>query len=250
MNDDERSPRSITVAGYDELAAKRADVDVSPWGDSAYQRHYVWPGVRPLLPDVAGKRVLDAGCGIGEYVGWFLERGADAVGVDASGRALAVARERFGDEATFHRADLAEPLDVAAEGGFDLVFCNLVLDHVEDWRPVLAEFRRILTADGALVFSTIHPFRRYRRHRDELSSYHETEAYLQNWDDTGARLAQYHRPVSEIFDSLADAAFRVDEFREITPPERYEAHDPERYEVATTEPDTLCVRALPSGADG
>lgn len=248
--EDDRSSREITVAGYDALAERGDAVETSPWGDSAYQRHYVWPGVRPLLPELSGARVLDAGCGIGEYAGRFLERGAAVVGVDASAEALATARDRFGDRAEFHRADLTEPLAFARDDAFDLVFCNLVLDHVEDWRPTFAEFRRLLAPDGALAFTTIHPVRRYRRHRDELSSYHETDSYILEWGDAGPRVVQYHRPIEEIVDSLTETGFRVAEFREIRPQDRYEAHNPDRYETATEKPDTLCVRATPAGTDG
>lgn len=250
MDDPDRSKKATTVDGYDALA-DREDVEPSPWGDSAYQRHYVWPGVRPLLPDLADARVLDAGCGVGAYVGRFLDRGASVVGVDASEEAVATARDRFDDDAAtaFHHADLTEPLEFAADDSFDLVFCNLVLDHVADWRPAFAEFRRVLRADGVLVFTTIHPMRRYRRHREELTSYYETEAYVTEWADTGARVAQYHRPIGEIVDSLTAAGFTLDEFREIRPRDRYEAHNSDRYETATTEPDTLCVRAESDGAD-
>ncbi|WP_148680404.1 class I SAM-dependent methyltransferase [Halovivax ruber] len=247
--DEDRASGEITIPGYDTLAERGDAVETSPWGDSAYQRHYVWPGVEPLLPELSGARVLDAGCGIGEYVGRFLERGADVVGFDASAEATAIARKRYGDRATFYRADLTEPLEFVPDDAFDLVFCNLVLDHVEDWKPAFTAFRRHLAPDGELVFTTIHPMRRYRRHRDELSGYHETDSYVLEWGETDAQIVQYHRPIEEIVDSLGESGFRLDEFREIRPRERYEAHNPERYETAMEAPDTLCVRARPIGTD-
>lgn len=45
------------------------------------------------------------------YTEWLLDRGAEVVGVDASEAMLAHARERVGDRATFHQADLGKPLD-------------------------------------------------------------------------------------------------------------------------------------------
>ncbi|WP_254863951.1 class I SAM-dependent methyltransferase [Halovivax gelatinilyticus] len=248
MDEDDAS-RSITTTGYDTLAERGDAIETSPWGDSAYQRHYVWPGVEPLLPDLSGTRVLDAGCGIGEYVGRFLDRDADVVGVDASTGAVETARERHGDRVRFHQADLTEPLEFASDDAFDLVFCNLVLDHVADWRPTFAQFRRLLDPDGTLVFTTIHPTRRYRRHREELSSYHEIDSYVLEWGETDARVVQYHRPIQEIVDSLSETGFHVEEFREITPQERYESRDPDRYETAVHEPDTLCVRTRPTDTD-
>lgn len=233
-----------TIAGYDLLVEQADTIPVSPWGDSDYQKHYVWPAVRPLLPDVADKRVLDAGCGIGDYTGWFLESGATVVGVDASEQALTTARDRLGDQATFYRADLTESLDFAENETFDLVFSNLVLDHIEHWNPVLEGFYRVLTTDGVLVFTTIHPLRRYQLHQDEVESYYTTEAYVKNWGGTGAQIASYHRPIGEIINALTRNGFTIDEFQEPTPPEEYEKCNPERYKKAMNRPDLLCVRAV------
>lgn len=236
-------PLETTIDGYDSLADYPETI---PWGAGDYQQHYVWPAVRPLLPDVSDARVLDAGCGIGDYVGWFLDVGASVVGVDASERALARARDRFGDRAAFHHADLTTGLAFADDGAFDLVFCNLVLDHVEDWEPVLAEFRRVLASDGQLVFTTIHPMRRFRRHRDVLERYYDTEGYVGYWGAPAAEIVSFHRPMEEIVQGLVDSGFRIDEFREAEPAAEFEECNPDRYERATTEPDLLCVRALPS----
>jgi len=248
MVSEDHSGKQATVEGYDILAENNDAVEISPWGDSQYQQYYVWPAAQAVLPQVGGTRVLDAGCGTGEHVGWFLDHGAEVVGVDASGEALETARDRFGGRATFHRADLTEPLEFASEDRFDLIFCNLVLDHIENWDPVFEEFRRVLTADGDLVITTIHPMRRYSQHTDELTSYYETEAYVVNWADTGARIAQYHRRISEILDSFIEARLNVVAFREITPCPGYEEHNPERYEKAMKEPDTLCIRGQPAGS--
>lgn len=245
-NDPETNP---TVEGYDLLAEKKDSIETSPWRESDYQRYYVWPGVQPLLPDVAGKRVLDAGCGIGDYTEWFLEHDAEVIGVDASSRAIKMAKTRFGDRAVFHCIDLTEPLDFTAQSEFDLVFSNLVLGHIEHWRPVFEEFRRILTADGFFVFTAIHPVSRYQRHQDELESYHDVDSYTLEWGDTGATVEQFHRPISEVIDSLSESGFRLDEFREITPQEDYGECNPERYEKALKEPDTVCVRAQPFDAE-
>lgn len=242
--------RSTTERGYDRLVDEPAlERWASPWADSPYQEHYVWPAVRSLLPDLEGLSVLDAGCGVGHYAERFLSAGADVVGVDASAEALAAARERCGDRATFHRRDLADPLAFADDGAFDLVFCNLVLDHVEAWRPPLAEFHRVLEPGGVLVFATVHPFRRYLNHRETLSSYHGTEGYVVEWGNTDTEIRSYYRPVGEVVGALADAGFAITEFLEAQPEPAYEEHEPERYEAALERPDTLCVRAHALDAD-
>lgn len=252
MADEGDPDRSITADGYDRLVdeADRVERWASPWADSPYQEHYVWPAARSLLPDVAELNVLDAGCGVGHYAEWFLDNGASVVGVDISAEALEVARDRCGAGATFYRRDLTEPLEFASDDTFDLVFSNLVLDHVAEWEPVFEKFARILVPGGRLVFTTIHPLRRYLNHRQELSSYYETEGYVVEWGNTDAEIVSYYRPIGDVIGSLANAGFAVTEFREAKPRPEYREHEPERYERALERPDTLCVGARTGASPG
>jgi len=242
MSDD--TDERVTVAGYDRLAGS-VDLDQweSPWGDSHYQRHYVWPAVASMLPDVTGLNVLDAGCGVGHYTEWFHDNGAAVLGVDASKDALSSARERCPDDVRFSQQDLTESFTFADADSFDLVFSNLVLDHIEHWRPIFESFARVLRPGGTVVFTTIHPFRRYLNHREGLESYYEIEGYVVDWGSTNVEIESHYRPVGEVINTLADAGFRIEQFREARPQERYEDHRPERYEHAMEKPDTLCVRA-------
>lgn len=238
-NGDDSSTTTV-AEGYDVLAEK-ADHDLeradSPWGDSYFQRHYSWPATEAVLPDVADDRVLLAGCGRGDHVGWFLERGAEVVGVDASEAAVRTARDRFGDEATFCRADVTQPLDFG-DGVFDLVFSNLVLSHVEEWTPVFAEFRRVLSSAGTLAFTTVHPL--YLR-RDGDASYYETTEFTNSWP--GADIPTYYRPIGAIIDAVISAGFRLEAFEEPQPRDEFREHCPDRYEAAMAEPELLVVRA-------
>ena len=54
-----------------------------------------WETLKDLLPDFAGKRVLDLGCGYGWHCIYAMEQGAMSVtGVDLSEKMLEVAREK------------------------------------------------------------------------------------------------------------------------------------------------------------
>src|SRR5690606_34947468 len=77
-----------------------------------------WPSLRALLPDPAGRRVVDLGCGFGWLCRWAREQGAaEVLGIDVSETMLARARAETRDDAiTYSRADL-EHLDLPA-GGF------------------------------------------------------------------------------------------------------------------------------------
>jgi len=198
--------------------------------------------MRAILPPLDGGRVLLAGCGRGDHVDYFLDAGATVVGVDASEAAVETARDRWDgeDDAEFERADLTDPLTFG-DGRFDLVVSNLVLSHVEAWRPVFEEFRRVLSDRGTLAFSTIHPL--YHRRQWDLDGYHRIQRRVVEWP--GAELPTYYRPMSAVVQSLVDTGFGIERFEEPTPQESYRDANPERYADAMASPEVLVVRASP-----
>jgi SAM-dependent methyltransferase len=117
----------------------------------------------PLAP---GQRVLDLGCGEGRHViAAHALSGADAVGVDLSLDDLATARQRQrefpGDEGTTALFALlaADGLRLPfADDCFDAVICSEVLEHVPDWRGLLAEIERVLRPGGRLCISVPRPW--------------------------------------------------------------------------------------------
>ncbi|MFB4284526.1 class I SAM-dependent methyltransferase [Nonomuraea sp. MTCD27] len=99
------------------------------------------PAIMALAGDVAGRRILDAGCGSGPLSAALRERGAVVTGVDAGAGMLAVARRRLGDDADLHVADLRDPLPFD-DGAFDDVVASLVLNYLEDGQPFPMTFWR------------------------------------------------------------------------------------------------------------
>jgi len=151
MDSPERK-RFVAYEAYEKLADEYAKrVDTKP-----HNAYLEMPATLSLMPDVDGKRVLDAGCGTGRYTRWLLDHGAEVVGFDGSPRMLEHAKRKAG-EADLRLHDLRDPLDFLEDASMDLVVAALVMGYVEDWGPVLGEFRRVLKGDGALVMSTEHP---------------------------------------------------------------------------------------------
>lgn len=232
MTDDE----PIARAAYDQLADSYAE-DVKT---NAYNAEIEFPGTSSLVPDVDGKRVLDAGCGTGHYTEWLVEQGAEVLGIDVSEEMLAHAREAVGDRAEFRRADLGEPLDFLAADSFDGIVSALALGYVRDWDRVFAEFHRVLRPGGFLVFSTGHPLDQFPPENDEAENYFEVERLTKEWE---VEVPYYRRPFSEILNPVLDNGFRLDEILEPQPTERFRELRPERYEKESRYPVFLCVRA-------
>lgn len=141
---------------YDSFAEGYAAENEGSLVNAFYER----PAMLALAGDVAGRRILDAGCGSGPLTAALRDRGAVVTGVDSSAAMLALARRRLGDDAALHLVDLRDRLPFS-DGAFDGVVASLVLHYLEDWGPTLAELRRVLGPGGRLIASVDHPFVAY-----------------------------------------------------------------------------------------
>jgi ubiquinone/menaquinone biosynthesis C-methylase UbiE len=105
--------------------------------------------------DLAGRRVLEVGCGTGRLAAALAERAyAKVWAVDPSAEMLAVARGRAPKGVALKQAR-AEALPFK-DGWFERAVMLLVV-HVLDRPPAFAELRRVLAADGRLVAATFDP---------------------------------------------------------------------------------------------
>jgi SAM-dependent methyltransferase len=102
------------------------------------------------LREAAPRRVLEAGCGWGEFAQRAVEElGVELVAIDQSARMVALARERGVDARVGDVQDLP-----FADGEFDCAVANWMLYHVADLDRGLAELARVLRPGGRLVATT------------------------------------------------------------------------------------------------
>jgi malonyl-CoA O-methyltransferase len=128
-----------------------------------------------LSPDCEGRRLLDAGCGIGRR----LPANAVAVGVDLSEHMLAAggtARAAVADVRGLPFADCA----------FEIVWCRLVLGHLPNVAPAYAELARVCRPAGHMLVTDFHPDAAAAGHartfRDEAGTVHEVEHHVHSRD--------------------------------------------------------------------
>jgi len=111
------------------------------------------------LAGVAGKRVLDVGCGGGILADAMARKGADVLGIDLSVKALRVA-QLHALEANTPRVEYREisTEDLAAEqpGGFDVVTCMEMLEHVPDPASIVQACSTLVKPGGWVFFSTLN----------------------------------------------------------------------------------------------
>jgi SAM-dependent methyltransferase len=179
--------------------------------------YYERPAILALAGDVAGRRILDAGCGSGPLFAALRERGAVVTGIDSSTRMLELARQRLGASAALHLADLGSPLPFA-DGAFDDVIASLVLHYLEDWTAPLAELRRVLMPGGRLIASVDHPFASQMQ-AGPGADYFATRKWSFEWTFGGhsAPMCFWHRPLHAMTDAFTAASFRIAVISEPSP---------------------------------
>ena len=107
---------------------------------------------------VAGRRILDVGCGGGILAEALARRGAQVTGIDLGEAPLAVARLHGieSDVAVDYRRIAAEALAAETPGTFDVVTCLEMLEHVPDPAAVVRACAELVKPGGHLFFSTIN----------------------------------------------------------------------------------------------
>jgi SAM-dependent methyltransferase len=152
VTDEIEEARRVNPAWY---VAEQPPESVSPWRHHLKKRRlYV---ERVLGRELARRgrqraaRLLDLGCGDGNHLVWLKRFAEDLFGCDYNIVRLARARARVQDATLF----LADILDFpAADGAFDVIFFNHVIEHIPDDAGALATVARLITPGGLLVLGT------------------------------------------------------------------------------------------------
>ncbi|UYQ78815.1 class I SAM-dependent methyltransferase [Glutamicibacter sp. JL.03c] len=192
------------VSDYDEFAEAYARENETSLLNAYYER----PAMLALAGDVAGRRILDIGCGTGPLAEQLVKRGALVAGFDTSSAMIELARRRLGDQAELCVATLGEKLPYE-DDSFDDAVASLVFHYLQDWTLALDEVRRVLKPGGRLIMSVNHPILYPFNHRGE--DYFQLTRYTDEvtLDGRSATLTYWHRPLHETMAALISAGFRV-----------------------------------------
>ncbi len=107
---------------------------------------------------LAGRKVLDVGCGGGILTEAMAGAGATVSGIDLSDKALKVAKLHLHESGRSVDYQLISAEDYAAQhaGEFDVVTCMEMLEHVPDPASVVAACARLVKPGGHVFFSTLN----------------------------------------------------------------------------------------------
>jgi ubiquinone/menaquinone biosynthesis C-methylase UbiE len=228
-------PRAIGIA----RRAQDADSTVRAnrgWWDSdadAYHREhgaflgdadFVWSperlreeDVHLLGSDLAGRRVLEVGCGAAMCSRWLAARDVEVVASDVSAGMLRHAQDasqRTGIDVPLVQAD-AQYLPFR-DSSFDIAFTAFgAVPFVADSARVMREIARVLTPGGRWVFATTHPIRWSFPDDpgpDGLTAtmpYWDRTPYVEFADDGSPTYVEHHRTFGDRVREIAVAGFRL-----------------------------------------
>jgi SAM-dependent methyltransferase len=185
-----------------------------------------WPVLRTMLPDLAGKRVLDLGCGFGWFSRWARQNGAaDVHAFDLSERMIARASAETNDERIVYTIADLEDLALPA-GAFDFAFSSLAFHYLADFGSMARRVHRALTAGSSFVFTIEHPIymapakpgwvadakgnRSWALNAYALEGPRETDWLAKD-------VVKYHRTLATTLNALIDSGFALRKIHEWSP---------------------------------
>jgi SAM-dependent methyltransferase len=200
-----------------------ADTYQAEHGDFLGDQQFVWgpeglsEAEARLLGDVAGRRVLEIGCGAGQCARWLTAQGAYAVGLELSRRQLVHSRRLDQKTQVFVPAVQADAGRLPfADQSFDLACSSYgALPFVADVSTVFGEVARVLCPGGRFVFSVSHPVRwSFPDDPGDAGlvadrSYFDRRAYVEQGDDGAATYVEHHRTLGDWVRGIVGAGLQL-----------------------------------------
>lgn len=152
------------MQNVDDLEIKKFEALAARWWDPTSEfkpLHEINPlrmGLLTNITSLAGKRVLDIGCGGGILAEAMARQGAEVVAIDMAEASLSVARlHQLESKLDIdYRRIPAEELAEQEPASFDVVTCLEMLEHVPDPSAIVAACQKLVKPGGEVLFSTIN----------------------------------------------------------------------------------------------
>lgn len=184
---------------------------------SSIREAILYPKLIEHMGDVAGKLLLDSGCGEGAIGRLAIERGASVIGVDVVPEFVKEAFLRSNGELQPVLANLRYGLPFSS-ASFDLVCYNLVLMWLPEITKVIEETERVLKPDGKIVVSLLHPWTALTNKNPtdsekptlNINEGMRQEVIMRTINKTAGPYPYFHRSIAQYLDTFAQNGLHLD----------------------------------------
>ena len=188
-----------------------------------------WHQLKPLFPPLAGKTVLDLGCGYGWHCRFAAEQGAVKVlGLDLSRKMIEEANRRNAEKRIEYRVCGIEEYEYP-ENKWDCVVSNLALHYIADLDKIFQKVYQTLKPGGNFLFNIEHPVFTAGVGQDWVYTAEGKPQYwpIDNYFIPGKRSTHFlgcevvklHHTLTQIMMGLLDNGFELEAVKEAEPPE-------------------------------
>lgn len=209
------------------------NTDLKSWDDGAldylteaseeadvFKRLVDTPSFLSLIGDVSGRKVLDIGCGNGDFSKKLGESGAHITGLDGSKNMIEAAKKIY-PQAEYVISDLMNEELPFEKDSFDVVTSKMMLMNVSSVKTVSQRVHKVLKAGGLYAIDVVHPFRPLLKSKlsDKSNRYDSSFMYFDETASSisfaGNKYAFYYRSVSKYMNDIASCGFIFDKMQEV-----------------------------------
>lgn len=178
-----------------------------------------WHALQSILPSLAGKRLLDLGCGYGWHCKYAVEQGAtQVVGIDLSEKMIAKARQINADPHIEYQVAAVEDFDYASHQ-FDIVLSSLTFHYLESFASICRDVHSCLCEGGEFIFSVEHPIftaegsQQWHRNAQGETLHWPVDRYFhEGWREAtflGEPVVKYHKTLTTYLGELLRSGFHL-----------------------------------------
>lgn len=183
------------------------------------------------------------------------------MGVDFSERMLNIAREkakRMGSKVRFIQGDISDP-NVYADGKYDFIFSSTTFHFIKDVNGLFRNMFNALEDDGVCIVSLMHPVYTAQYPIEKNGEFPSDDewvvryldkrrrAFVQPWIEYNDNIKNYlsmsyHHTVSDYFNAIIRAGFRIERVEEPYPPESWKQNCYSRYNAFIETPSFMILK--------